>query len=542
MLPSSGELAPPISSSRGATIAPAAQLWLIEPAASPFASRITQAASELKLSVHHLEPDAAPPTTGVIGIGPSISEPLQVARELRQQGCMAPCIFFTASAAQHDTLKAQLVRDPFICDRFELIEVTGDRRQLASSMRQAGDRVRRAGHRKPPTRRSAPRTRRAGPKATDQYLATVLSQAGEAIVSADSNRQITTWNDAAEKLFGHTAEAVLGQPLSLLETEDGQLRKLADEALQSGTTRQANVICRTAAGDAVAVALSVAPIQDERKQQIGVALVARDNTAFEEAEEALRDANRQKDEFLAIMSHELRTPLTSILGYTDMVLRGLGGPLSERSQRYVANVRSAGDRLLDLVNGLLDFTRLEAGTEKLDLAPIDLRAMVQHVVERCRSAAESKQLELQVSVTTPSGQVDADEDKLQHVVSNYLGNAIKFTPEGGNVHVQVGPDPRHQDRVRVTVADSGIGIRNEQLARVWERFYQGDASLTRPYGGMGLGLSIARHLVHLHGGEVGVESSGPGRGSSFWFSLPLRSARERPHTARTAPQRAETRG
>ena len=128
------------------------------------------------------------------------------------------------------------------------------------------------------------------------------------------------------------------------------------------------------------------------------------------------------------------------------------------------------------------------------------------------------------------------------MLRNYLSNALKFTPEGGRVKVELSRDPEDANRVRVAVSDSGIGIRNEQLARVWERFYQGDASLTRPYGGMGLGLSIARHLVHLHGGDVGVDSEGPGRGSTFWFSLPLTPARERPRTARTAPQHAETRG
>jgi signal transduction histidine kinase len=134
--------------------------------------------------------------------------------------------------------------------------------------------------------------------------------------------------------------------------------------------------------------------------------------------------------------------------------------------------------------------------------------------------------------------VSADDDKLQHVLRNYLGNALKFTPEGGRVRVDLRRDPAEPHRARVSVSDSGIGLRQEQLVHVWDRFYQGDATLTRPYGGMGLGLSIARHLVHLHGGDVGVESKGPGRGSTFWFSLPVRHGQARPRTRSTEPKSA----
>jgi signal transduction histidine kinase len=223
------------------------------------------------------------------------------------------------------------------------------------------------------------------------------------------------------------------------------------------------------------------------------------------------------------MSHELRTPLTSILGYTDMLLRGLSGPLKPMTNKYVGNVRTAGDRLLELVNGLLDYTRLEAGIEHLELSPVDLSHVVAQAVDNARGSATSKSIDLQVAIDNAAPtRVEADAERLAHVVQNLLNNAVKFTPDGGQVRVTVVADPEAHNGVRVSVADSGIGMRDEQIGRVWERFYQGDASLTRPYGGMGLGLSIARHLVSLHGGTVGAESRGPGRGSTFWFSLPQR--------------------
>ncbi len=529
---------------RGGEAVPApTRLWLIEPAASPFCARIAQAARELQLSVERIDAPTRRPPDGVIGIGPSIHDPVQVARDLRRLGASVPCIFFAATAADRDALNAELIRNPFVCDRYELIEVTDDRRQLARSIRQAGARVERTRRPSVPSRRVAPRTRgRQQPKGVnDQLLATILAQAGEAILATDVRAHIVTWNAAAESLFGMPASEAIGQPLALLDSPDAQLSAIARQVLDQDAPLQTRIKGHRPDEEPLEIAASLAPIHDAEGHLLGLSMVARDDTANQRAEDALRDANRQKDEFLAIMSHELRTPLTSILGYTDMLIRGLGGPLSERSGKYVGNVRAAGDRLLELVNGLLDYTRLEAGAERLELGPVELRELVQRVVERCRGAAESKQIELQLSTAEAVGQVRADEDKLQHVLRNYVSNAIKFTPDGGRVTVELGRDPAHDDRARVTVSDSGVGMRNEQLARVWERFYQGDASLTRPYGGMGLGLSIARHLVHLHGGEVGADSKGPGRGSTFWFSLPLPGAKGQPRRARPAPQRAGTR-
>jgi signal transduction histidine kinase len=206
-----------------------------------------------------------------------------------------------------------------------------------------------------------------------------------------------------------------------------------------------------------------------------------------------------------------------------MLLRGLSGPLAPLANKYVGNVRSAGDRLLELVNGLLDYTRLEAGVERLQTRPVDLLRIVGQVVQQFQGHAQSKGIDLRLAVARGvAARIEADEEKLVHVLRNYLGNALKFTPAGGWIAAYVGPDPQVRDSVRVSVVDSGIGMRNEQIGRVWERFYQGDASLTRPYGGIGLGLSIARHLVALHGGTVGAESGGPGKGSTFWFTLPLR--------------------
>ena len=468
------------------------------------------------------------PNSAVIGIGPGLhpGEPVQIARRVRRAGVRAPLIFFADSESVLDATRAELLRDPFAVDRYELVRVD-DPRLLSDGLTRMARLLQRAPHSE--AVRATPRGPATAPGVSDHFLTSILAQANDAIMSTDPGGVLLTWNVAAERLFGYPPDQAIGQPIGLLgepqddprgsDTELG-IRAMAQRVLDTGNPEQGEASCRRADGSRVTVDVSIAPVRSPDGQLLGLSVIARDNSDQRRAAEALREANRQKDEFLAIMSHELRTPLTSILGYTDMLLRGLGGPLGTKTTRYVGNVRTAGDRLLELVNGLLDFTRLEAGREQIEARWISLHEVVRAAVERAELNARAKGIRVEMRLDPTADRVMADPEKLQHVLASYLANAIKFTPSEGSVCVEVEPDADQADEVRVRVSDSGIGLRNDQVARVWERFYQGDASLTRPYGGMGLGLSIARHLVQLHGGRVGVDSPGPGRGSSFWLSLP----------------------
>ena len=473
------------------------------------------------------------PDSAVIGIGPGLhaGEPIQIARRVRRAGVRAPLIFFCDSESVLDATRAEVLRDPFAADCYELVRVD-DPRLLSDGLSRVGLLLERTPRSEEV--RAAPRAPATAPGVSDHFLTNILSQANDAIMSTDPSGVLLTWNVAAERLFGYPPEQAIGQPIGLLDepqgrpqADDGEaapgMRAMAQRVLDTGNPEQTEASCRRADGSRVTVDVSIAPVRSPDGQLLGLSVIARDNSDQRRAAEALREANRQKDEFLAIMSHELRTPLTSILGYTDMLLRGLGGPLGTKTSRYVGNVRTAGDRLLELVNGLLDFTRLEAGREQIEAQPISLHEVVRTAVERADLNARAKGIRLALQLDPTADRVLADPEKLQHVLASYLANAIKFTPSEGSVCVEVTPDPDEPNEVRVQVSDSGIGLRNDQLARVWERFYQGDASLTRPYGGMGLGLSIARHLVQLHGGRVGVDSPGPGRGSTFWLSLPRAS-------------------
>lgn len=507
---------------------PSPRLLLLEPLDSAFHGRIADAAAELGLPLERVDAlDRAPDEPSIIGVGPSVRDPLDVARHVRDMGGQVLLVLFTASRSVRDALRAELLRDPFLYARHEVVDVNDTPRRLRSHLGQVLTRVERAqarGSARCPRRGSGRSTPRAAPaQGSDPYLASILAQAHEAIVSTDEHARVVCWNGAAERLLGRPAEAVLGHSLAALGRADPRLAELArlvEGVLASGKPTTAELRVPGSSGGERDVDLSLAPVRDAKDHLLGVTAVAEAESERERIDEALREANGQKDEFLAIMSHELRTPLTTILGYTDMLLRGLSGPLPPRTTKYVANVRSAGDRLLELVNGLLDYTRLEAGVERLEFERLELSALVREVVQVFAGQATSKRIRLDVRDEAP-GTIDGDRDKLQHVLRSYLNNALKFTPSGGHVSVHVGGDPAAPEHhVRVAVTDSGIGLRDEQLSHVWERFYQGDASLTRPYGGMGLGLSIARHLVLLHGGAVGAESRGPGLGSTFWFSLP----------------------
>jgi signal transduction histidine kinase/CheY-like chemotaxis protein len=237
---------------------------------------------------------------------------------------------------------------------------------------------------------------------------------------------------------------------------------------------------------------------------------------------ALREADRLKDEFMAVVSHELRTPLTAISGYADILLRKLSGPLSERQERQVTGIRDASRRLLALINDLLDVSKLEAGTLDLHLGAVDAQAAMERAVAGTRVIAASKGVLLEVrdaDAALPS--VIADDERLQQILVNLVMNAIKFTPQGGRVWIEATVETgEHAGQVAFRVHDTGVGLAPEHVARVWDRFYQAESSSTRRFGGAGLGLSIVRRLAELHGGEAEAFSAGIDQGSTFVVRLP----------------------
>jgi PAS domain S-box-containing protein len=242
--------------------------------------------------------------------------------------------------------------------------------------------------------------------------------------------------------------------------------------------------------------------------------------AEQSARSAAEAANRMKDEFLATVSHELRTPLTAMLGWIWWLRRG---PADEAAhERALETVERNARAQAQLVEDLLDVSRIVTGKLRLDVRPCDLRAVIDAAVESGRAAADAKGIALEMQLTDEPRMVSVDPDRLQQVVWNLLSNAIKFTPGGGRVTVTLEQRPAE---ARIVVADTGDGISPMFLPYVFDRFRQAEASSTRTYGGLGLGLAIVRHLVELHGGTVHAESAGLGQGTTFTVMLPVRAGR-----------------
>ena len=285
---------------------------------------------------------------------------------------------------------------------------------------------------------------------------------------------------------------------------------------------------------------SGAPIRNLEERIVGVVLVFRDVTERRSAEterhsagvdrerllEAERiarteadRANRIKDDFMAMVSHELRTPLNAMLGWTEILLHGQSDPETRSGLEIIRrNTRVQAQ----LISDLLDVSRITSGKLLLEVQSLDLVSVIEAGIETVQHAAEAKGVAIHCLLDTKAAKTVGDPARLQQVIWNLLSNAVKFTPRGGRIDVEM---HRVESRMDIAVKDNGIGIRPELLNRVFDRFQQHDGPTTRQYGGLGLGLSIVKHLVELHGGSVRASSEGENRGATFTISLPISVAR-----------------
>ncbi|MGE0126594.1 MAG: CHASE3 domain-containing protein [Blastocatellales bacterium] len=236
------------------------------------------------------------------------------------------------------------------------------------------------------------------------------------------------------------------------------------------------------------------------------------------ARQAAEEANRMKDEFLAVLSHELRTPLNAIIGYTNLMRAGKHKP--EDAPRMLDIVLRNARTQQQLIADMLDVSRIITGKMGLSIGPVELKALIHRALDTVRPAAEAKQITLKAEFDSSVGVITGDANRLQQAVWNLLSNAVKFTPSGGEVTARLA---RSDSYVEIAVSDTGKGIKPEFLPHVFDRFSQEDYSITRRYGGLGLGLSIVRHIAELHGGTAKALSEGEGRGATFLIRLPVRA-------------------
>lgn len=266
----------------------------------------------------------------------------------------------------------------------------------------------------------------------------------------------------------------------------------------------------------------------EEAMRVTFAELTEHNLRLERAVARLEELDRLKSNFLATMSHELRTPLTSVIGYAEMMVEGLAGPISPEQRDYLGTILGKADQLLTLITSVLDMSTLESAPLALERAPLALSELVASEVASIQPQAARRGIAIQLDAAGP-GAVVGDRRKLRQVVASLLSNAIKFTPERGRVQVAVTPGPlapgdaSAAPAIQLVVTDSGIGISRDQVAKIFEPFFQVDSSSTRAFGGTGLGLTLAKAYVEAHGGRIWVDTA-PGHGSTFTAALPAAPA------------------
>ena len=365
-------------------------------------------------------------------------------------------------------------------------------------------------------------------QADARRLAAIVDSSDDAIVGKDLNSIVTSWNAAAERMFGYSENEMIGRSVRLVIPEDRQDEE--DDVLRRIRLGQRidhyETVRRRKDGSFFPVSLTISPVYNEHGVVIGASKIARDVTERTRADqerrrllEMARTANRLKDEFLATLSHELRTPLNAIAGYARMMQTGL--LRGDKQGRAIDTIVRNASSLTQMIEDVLDVSRIVSGKVRLDVRAVEMSQIVREAVQTAQPAADAKGVRIDVTVDLRGTLVSGDSDRLRQVLWNLCSNAVKFSNSGGRVQVRL---ERANDHVVLTVSDNGIGIAPEFLPQLFERFSQADAGPSRLHGGLGLGLAISRHLVELQGGRISAHSDGPGRGSTFRVELPVRSA------------------
>lgn len=372
-------------------------------------------------------------------------------------------------------------------------------------------------------------------RSEERFRLLVDSVKDYAIFMLDPQGIVTTWNRGAQELKGYKAEEILGQHFSRFYQEEdiraGKCRWKLATAERDGRVEDEGWRVRKD-GTRFWASVVITALRGPGGELVGFAKVTRDLTERRRAEEERlrlaqeQEANRMKDEFLATISHELRTPLNAILGWSSLLCDSVSDPGTAKALEKIRRNAQAQARI---VEDVLDVSRIITGKMRIETRPTNFAAIVTESLDIVRPAAEAKSIELSVQCADRPLMVLGDPARLQQVMWNLLSNAVKFTEAGGHVRVsveQVGAS------IHLTVHDDGLGIEPAMLSHVFERFWQADSSITRRFGGVGLGLSIVRHIVELHGGTVSAHSFGLGQGASFFVTLPVRAVAPVPEQAR----------
>jgi PAS domain S-box-containing protein len=352
-------------------------------------------------------------------------------------------------------------------------------------------------------------------------LVAIVESSDDAIISKSLQGVIESWNRGAERIFGYTANEAIGKSITILipeelrSEEDVFLRRLrAGDRIEHYETVRV-----TKSGERLNISLTISPVRDRRGRIIGASKVARDITARKRAEETLREADRRKDEFLAVLAHELRNPLAPIRN--SLHLLRVSDAHSEQAAKARIIIERQVNHMTRLVDDLMEVSRITRGKVDLQREPVDVSAVVLSAIETSRPAIEAGKHQITMSLATEPMVVRGDFVRLGQVIANLLNNAAKYTPSGGQIAITT---QSQAGQALISVQDTGSGIEPEMLSRIFDMFVQIDRPGHRAKGGLGIGLALARTLIDLHGGQITAKSDGPDKGSTFEIRLPLSEA------------------
>lgn len=464
----------------------------------------------------------------VVILGPTVTNALLVARQLRAVWARGHLIF-APHADRLALLRRELSRAPMIGSNWSLVTQTPGMlsKQIANALQTIQKQVRlRTTLDRANLQISAPKPVDSADYRrlllSDHYLANLLTQAQDVIVSLDASHKILYWSAGAARMFGLSPGAAVGRSLSDTKLWSGAMGDYLARVPAATQALTAELTVSTADIPRM-MEVVFSAVRDDSGSFIGASMVMRDVTERMRQLETERHArteaeqlSRLKDDFFATLSHELRTPLNSILGWTQLLQRANLSP--ERLSSGLATIERNALHQAKLIEDLLDISSIISGKLRLDRQPVRMGGIVESALNTVRPDVDAKRLQLTVTSDAADDLVNGDAHRLQQVMWNLLSNAVKFTPEDGAISVAVS---RFGSWVQIVVADTGQGMNRDFLPHVFGRFRQADSSITRRKGGLGLGLSIVRQLVEMHQGTVSAASPGTGFGSTFTVLLPL---------------------
>ena len=352
------------------------------------------------------------------------------------------------------------------------------------------------------------------------HLAAIIASSDDAIVSKDLNGYITSWNAAAERMFGWTADEVIGKSITIIIPSDRRSEEgyVLSQVRQGIVVDHFETVRQRKDGSTLNVSVTISPIHAPDGTVIGASKIARDITAQLRLRQAAEEASRLKDEFLATLSHELRTPLNTVLGYAAMLQKGTIS--TSDLPKAIEVIQRNAQVLTDLVGEMLDTSRVVTGKIRLATAQTDLSELADEAIENIRPSVDAKGIGFDIAIEREI-EIVADRDRLRQVMWNLLTNAVKFTPAGGRIEIRV---LARDSSAHIVVRDTGIGLSAAAIPHIFKRFWQAESGKAHEPGGLGLGLALAKHLTELHGGSIVAESAGEGKGAEFRVTLPLRMA------------------